>query len=468
VNGMGLLHVFGVPTLLKPNLKTAVRYFELASKLGNMDAMYNLAMLRLGWMNPYYDDLFRRNGNTSLKNNIKKRGPSTSSFLEATALLSKSAEMGHLQAKHRLGMIYSKGFKAGDTLTIRPECKKALSIFKGMATTVGTTVTKRMRAAYKQYTAGDYESSLRNYMAAAETGSIEAQVNAAFLLEEGYCLGLNHLQCMKASVRLWRAAARMGHEEACLRVGDFYFYGRLREDVDFDDKNSLVAQRDIEFALSPLPWARYILYPEDLIPKVRKATIKSIRWLLENRESPISEVCDETEQTCANVAETPPEKKDAFSKEQKEHFKIAAKYYRTAAVEMQSARANFNLGFMHEWGLGLTQDFPLAKRYYDLAAEEAENSGDGVLANQIALGCMKIHEFVVKVKSSFRAWLKEQDKKQDLMSSTTPPMLVENLHSATTRTSVIIYHILTWESVLIFVLILILTGLIQHRHTRQR
>ncbi len=419
-------------------------------------------------MNPYYDDLFRRNsGSASYSNMAKRSGPSTSSFLEATALLSKSSDMGHLQAKHRLGMIYSKGFKVGDTLTVRPECKKALGIFKGIATTVGTTVTKRMRAAYKQYMAGDYESSLRNYLAAAETGSIEAQVNAAFLLEEGYCLGLNHLQCMKASVRLWRAAARMGNEEACLKVGDFYFYGRLREDIDFDDKNSLVAQRDIEFSLSPLPWTRYILYPEDMIPKARKAAIKSIRYLLENRKSSTSGLCEEADETCSNPS---PQKQETFSKEQKEHFEIAAKYYRTAAVEMQSARANFNLGFMHEWGLGLTQDFPLAKRYYDLAAAEAQSNGDGVLANQIALVCMNIHEFVVKLKSSFDNWLHEQKKKQEDVkpSSTDPSMLVDDLQSATTRTGVIIYHILTWESALIFVLTLILTGLIQHRNVRRQ
>ncbi len=40
--------------------------------------------------------------------------------------------------------------------------------------------------------------------------------------------------------------------------------------------------------------------------------------------------------------------------EQYEHMAIAAQYYRKAAEEHNSARANFNLGFMHEWGLGLS------------------------------------------------------------------------------------------------------------------
>ncbi len=40
--------------------------------------------------------------------------------------------------------------------------------------------------------------------------------------------------------------------------------------------------------------------------------------------------------------------------EQYEHMAIAAQYYRKAAEEHNFARANFNLGFMHEWGLGLS------------------------------------------------------------------------------------------------------------------
>lgn len=370
-------------------------------------------------MNPYHEQLFKSrnpNPNNSQSDFPDDEGPFTGAFMEATGLLTKSAEMGHIQAKHRLGMIYSKGYDIGGVLSVRPECKKALSIFKDLATVAGTTVTKRMRAAYKQYMSGDYESSLRNYLAAAETGSIEAQVNAAFLLEEGHCLGMSHLQCMKASVRLWRAAARLGNEEAYLKVGDFYFYGKLREDINFDEKNSLISQRDVEFSVSPLPWARYILYPEDMIPKLRKVAINRIRALIENRSPHITtKVCDagsdgDSDGTCVNTEGSAQSsmKHEKFSKEQKEHFKVAAKYYRSAATELQSARANFNLGFMHEWGLGLAQDFPLAKRYYDLAYEAAKNTGDGALANQIALFCMKIHEYVVKINSSVDAWISKE------------------------------------------------------------
>jgi SEL1 protein len=47
----------------------------------------------------------------------------------------------------------------------------------------------------------------------------------------------------------------------------------------------------------------------------------------------------------------------------------AAQCYQAAAETMQSAQAMWNLGWMHENGIGIDQDFHLAKRHYDMALE---------------------------------------------------------------------------------------------------
>ncbi|PNS17309.1 Protein sel-1 1 [Sphaceloma murrayae] len=47
----------------------------------------------------------------------------------------------------------------------------------------------------------------------------------------------------------------------------------------------------------------------------------------------------------------------------------AAACYTAAAESQRSAQAMWNLGWMHELGLGVEKDFHLAKRYYDLALE---------------------------------------------------------------------------------------------------
>ncbi|PSR88478.1 hypothetical protein BD289DRAFT_473771 [Coniella lustricola] len=52
----------------------------------------------------------------------------------------------------------------------------------------------------------------------------------------------------------------------------------------------------------------------------------------------------------------------------------AVKCYTGAAEYLQSAQALFNLGWMHENGVGLDQDFHLAKRYYDLALATNEEA----------------------------------------------------------------------------------------------
>ncbi|CAM1504087.1 Fc.00g016780.m01.CDS01 [Cosmosporella sp. VM-42] len=52
----------------------------------------------------------------------------------------------------------------------------------------------------------------------------------------------------------------------------------------------------------------------------------------------------------------------------------AVQCYTGASDYSQSAQALFNLGWMHENGIGLDQDFHLAKRYYDLALEVNEEA----------------------------------------------------------------------------------------------
>lgn len=477
VNGMGLLSLYGVPMMVSTNLTLAIEYFELAKSMGNMDAYFNLAMMKLGWMNPFYGSAFEIANDRAKGIDITKKvnNPSRSDYLEALELLKRADQMGHIQAKHRLGMIYSSGVKIKDLVVIPPNCPRALAQYIDIANT-GTTIPKRMRTAYKQFTAGDYEASLRNYIAAAESGSVEAQVNAAFLFEQGFCLGMSRLNCMKASVRMWRAAARQGDEEACLRVGDFYYYGRLREETNTESVFGGNTERDIDYSVAPLPFIRYIIYPEDLILIIRKFGIEGIRSIL----SKVSSFSDsstlrrlEEDGICSNNADgdrpSCTKKSNMIveaGEEQKEHFEIAAHYYRKAADDHSSARANFNLGFMHEWGLGLTQDFPLAKRFYDIAAEN--QSGEAELAVQIALISMNIHEFVVKISLTIQKWYLEKlfersDAGKD--SGMEPGAFFDG--NKKRFQGIILHHVLAIDTLLILFLLLLLSVIIQKRLNRQ-
>ncbi|XP_064421003.1 protein sel-1 homolog 1 isoform X2 [Latimeria chalumnae] len=55
-------------------------------------------------------------------------------------------------------------------------------------------------------------------------------------------------------------------------------------------------------------------------------------------------------------------------------YETALIHYRLASEQQHSAQAMFNLGYMHEKGLGIKQDIHLAKRFYDMAAETSPDA----------------------------------------------------------------------------------------------
>ncbi|KAL3876743.1 hypothetical protein ACJMK2_034540 [Sinanodonta woodiana] len=63
-------------------------------------------------------------------------------------------------------------------------------------------------------------------------------------------------------------------------------------------------------------------------------------------------------------------------------YEAAASNYQLASEQQHNAQAMFNLGYMHENGLGLKQDVHLAKRFYDMARE---TSGDAQVPVTLAL-----------------------------------------------------------------------------------
>lgn len=56
-----------------------------------------------------------------------------------------------------------------------------------------------------------------------------------------------------------------------------------------------------------------------------------------------------------------------------------------ASDQQHNAQAMFNLGYMHEQGLGMKKDIHLAKRCYDLAAETSTDA-----KVPVALALMKL------------------------------------------------------------------------------
>ncbi|KDQ55097.1 hypothetical protein JAAARDRAFT_195973 [Jaapia argillacea MUCL 33604] len=70
---------------------------------------------------------------------------------------------------------------------------------------------------------------------------------------------------------------------------------------------------------------------------------------------------------------------------ERKRWEKAAGYYQAAAQTQMSALAMWNLGWMYENGVGVPQDFHLAKRYYDLALETNSEAYLPVLISLVKL-----------------------------------------------------------------------------------
>lgn len=514
LNGLGLLHLMGIRGFLEVDIPTAEKYFTLAKEQGSADAYYNLAMMWLGWKTHFKTvDELKENGftadvkdgdtvlpipgqskrkdvsekyvlyKTAVGENMYYKGPIQSDVQNAIKMLKVASKLGHLQARHRLAIIYAQGLSQTTSVIqfdfVKPDCKKAKENFQWIIYNASPTLSERLRRAYKEYIAGNLEVSVRNYLAAAEIGSIVGQVNAAFLMERGVCLGLGAADCAKASVRLWKVAASRGNAEACLRVGDFYYYGRLHGEPLYT---------------GPFGWIQYILIPEKYIPTLLREWGMELLTLTRNylgrdensraskSSSSSSSTCQTDESTCriddeAGV-ETTTLKYNNLHHEVEEDLHTAAHYYQMAGEKHQSARANFNLGFMHQWGLGLKQDFPMAKRHYDLAL--SRNKPEAEIAVQIALIAMNTHEFAIRCKVLIEEWWYKHDtsntgnsntisstKKKDSPSSNSVPRAQKigfelaqsqkpGHNSKKTEEEVIMTHLFDQSSLIIVILFLLL------------
>ncbi|XP_050809210.1 protein sel-1 homolog 1 isoform X2 [Gopherus flavomarginatus] len=75
-------------------------------------------------------------------------------------------------------------------------------------------------------------------------------------------------------------------------------------------------------------------------------------------------------------------------------YETAFIHYRLASEQQHSAQAMFNLGYMHEKGLGIKQDIHLAKRFYDMAAEASPDAQVPVFLALCKLGIVYSLQYV--------------------------------------------------------------------------
>ena len=154
---------------------------------------------------------------------------------------------------------------------------------------------------------------------------------------------------------------------------------------------------------------------------------------------------------------------------------MAAHYYELAVSSRESARAHFNLGFLFEWGLGVKQDFPLAKRHYDLSM--ASHTRESDLPAVIALFTLSLHERIIKLWSSLERWIESElatagkghsEGEQKTNWPSPGPSHQEGSPQPLKRRKreIIVKHIFSWDTLLILILTVLFLLLIGCGRTR--
>ncbi|KAJ3037669.1 ERAD-associated protein [Rhizophlyctis rosea] len=304
LNNLGRMSLLGAGGLPKDKTKAA-EYFKAAIQRDSADALYNLGELFLE--QPFAADV-----------KIQQ---------EAITYLNKAANKDHIGAMYKIGDMHVKGNVVDGT------CATGL-VFLKRVSEKGDWEDPTLRDAEAAFNEGDMEGAFLRYLFAAERGVELAQTNGAWLIDKGLFdpktskLFAPDQDPYEPALVLWSRAANQGNVDARVKLGDYWYYGvgtgqRSLEGADEVKKESSSSTPAPEGQGTPL-------HLEDVLT-----------WIKVRSRPPSSGAPD---------------------------YAKAASHYQVAADMLYSAVAMWNLGWMHECGIGVSQDFHLAKRWYDLAA----------------------------------------------------------------------------------------------------
>ncbi|KAF8622649.1 hypothetical protein AX15_006760 [Amanita polypyramis BW_CC] len=271
-NGLGIIYRDGLIPGIKPDLKTALKHFEIAAGQELAEAQVNVGKY-------YYSMGDIPLGTTYFEAAVRHGSPFEAYYYLAQV---HSSQAGN----ERLPAHLTSG-----------SCAMAVSFYK-LVSERGVWDDDLLKEAEMDWTTGTDEGkefAMLKWWIAAERGSEIAQNNLAYILDQDKTMlrwtRFSPMTPSNDTARLaltqWTRAAGQRNIDALVKVGDYYYHG-------------------------------------------------------------LGVSADETESS---------------------RLEKAARYYQSAADTQMSALAMWNLGWMYENGIGVPQDFHLAKRHYDLALE---------------------------------------------------------------------------------------------------
>lgn len=247
------------------------------------------------------------------------------SFQRATLWYTQALDRGHTPAAYTLAVMHLNGVG-----TVR-NCKIAVDLLKRVCER-GSWVSQKLQDAYDERD-GRPDHAAWLFLRLAEAGHEVAQMNFAYLLDSGGSSLLLPNDAVGAEVaeetraigkihaqRHYEMSAEQGNALSELRLGDYTYYGWGVRELDGPDMAEDMATEEL---------------------------------LMLEEESELHVVRQEADPGLS-----------------------IAHYKRTAAMRITGewmqpyvARASFNLGYMHQFGIGVTPDMSVARRHYHRCLE---------------------------------------------------------------------------------------------------
>ncbi|KAJ8274932.1 hypothetical protein COCON_G00095570 [Conger conger] len=339
--GLGQLHLHGGRGV-EQNHERAYDYFNQAANAGNTHAM-----AFLGKMYSEGSESVPQNNETALQ------------------YFKKAADLGNPVGQSGLGMayLYGRGVAVNHEQALKYFQKAAEQGWVDGQLQLGTMYYSGMGVKR------DYKLALKYFNLASQAGHILAYYNLALM----HATGTGVLRSCPTAVELFKNVCERGRWSERLMTA----YGSFKE----GDSNSAVVQ--------------YLLLAE----QGYEAAQSNVAFILDQTEE--AHIFGENEtyprallhwtRAAAQgymVARIKLGDYHFYGYGTDVDYETAVIHYRLASEQQHSAQAMFNLGYMHEKGLGIKQDIHLAKRFYDMAAEASPDAQVPVFLALCKLGLM--------------------------------------------------------------------------------
>ncbi|KAH8734922.1 hypothetical protein BGZ61DRAFT_343694 [Ilyonectria robusta] len=269
---------------------------------------------------------------------------------------------GDAQSQHGLGLMNLNGYGQKENV------KFAMELFKKSADQDYAPALVQMGQLYLDQGGQEDVRVANNYF---ELASRHSNIEAHYYIGELIHHGVGREKLCGASLSYYKSVAEKaeplvsswGDANDAYEAGDYEL--AFLEYLMAAEQGYEKAQTNVAYMLdsvqSRLPlssWLQKPLEPNNLLDN---PSLALIYWTRSSRQSNVDSLVKMGDYYYYGVGA-------------KQDIARAVQCYTGASDYAQSAQALFNLGWMHENGIGLVQDFHLAKRYYDHALEVNEEA----------------------------------------------------------------------------------------------